>query len=87
MPESQPDPPLSRSARYGLVLFAVYVLLYGGFVLLNAFPPPLMRGEFLGGVNFAVLYGIGLILAAVALALLYVWLCRARPGDDGEAVR
>jgi uncharacterized membrane protein (DUF485 family) len=71
------DSPLSRSARYGLALFALYLALYGGFVLLNAFAPTLMEATPLAGVNLAVVYGLGLIVAAFALALLYAWLCRA----------
>jgi uncharacterized membrane protein (DUF485 family) len=31
----------------------------------------------LWGVNLAILYGFGLIVAALALALIYAWLCRA----------
>lgn len=68
----------ARRSRIGLVLFAVYLLLYGGFVLLNTFAPEQMdRTPFLG-VNLAVLYGFLLIIAAFVLALLYGWLCRSR---------
>ena len=35
------------------------------------------------GINLAILYGFGLIVAALVLALLYGWLCRA--GDDSAA--
>jgi uncharacterized membrane protein (DUF485 family) len=69
--------PSPRSARYGLILFTVYLLLYGSFVLLNAFAPDLMEIILVAGINCAVLSGIGLIVAALVLALLYGWLCRA----------
>lgn len=65
-----------RNAKYGLVLFVVYLLLYGGFVFLNAFSPEVMDNQPFAGINLAVLYGFGLILAAFVLALLYGWLCR-----------
>lgn len=68
----------ARRARIGLVLFAVYLALYGGFVLLSAFAPDLMDRTPLFGVNVAVLYGFVLIVAAFVLALLYGWLCRTR---------
>ena len=74
----------ARRARIGLVLFAVYLLLYGGFVLLSALAPELMDRTPLFGVNIAVLYGFLLIIAAFVLALLYGWLCRARPVDSPE---
>lgn len=69
---------VTRNSRYGLALFAVYLVLYGGFVLLNTFAPEQMqRAPFLG-INLAVLYGMLLIIAAFVLALLYGWLCRDR---------
>ena len=68
---------VSRNARYGLILFAIYVALYGGFIFLSVFMPHLLKAE-LNGVNFAILYGFGLIIAALVLAVIYMWLCRRR---------
>lgn len=67
---------IARNARNGLILFAVYVLLYGGFVFLNAMRPELMASRPFGGVNLAILYGFGLIAAAMVLALVYMAMCR-----------
>jgi len=86
----QEDERLSaRRARYGFGLFAVYLILYGGFVLLSAFAPRVMEAT-LGGVNLGVLYGLLLIGAAFALALVYEWLCRMvavrnRSDEEGGA--
>ena len=75
----------TRNARIGLVLFVVYLLLYGGFVLLNAFAADVMERTPLAGVNLAILYGFGLIIAALVLALLYGFLCQEEPADgEGE---
>jgi uncharacterized membrane protein (DUF485 family) len=68
----------ARNARYGLWLFAVYVVLYAGFMGLSAFEPQLMSKTPFGGVNLAIIYGFGLIVAALVLALIYMVLCRAR---------
>jgi uncharacterized membrane protein (DUF485 family) len=65
-----------RRIRLGLVLFAMYLALYLGFVLLNALTPERMEATPIAGVNMAILYGLGLIFAAFALALLYEALCR-----------
>lgn len=73
---------MTRNARVGLVLFCVYLVLYGGFVGLNAFSPTTMEATPIAGINLAILYGFGLILAALVLALLYGFLCRIDvPGD------
>lgn len=66
----------TRNARIGYVLFGVYLLLYGGFVLLNAFAPETMEATPVEGVNLAILYGFGLILAAILLSLVYGFLCK-----------
>ncbi|MBI3860538.1 MAG: DUF485 domain-containing protein [Planctomycetia bacterium] len=68
-----------RRARLGLVLFAIYFALYAGFMLINVFVPALLEITPFAGVNLAILYGFGLIVAALLLALVYAWLCR-RPG-------
>jgi uncharacterized membrane protein (DUF485 family) len=64
---------INRVSRIGLVLFAVYLVLYGGFVLLAAFSPQTMEMTPLAGVNLAIWYGFGLIVAALVLALVYGW--------------
>jgi uncharacterized membrane protein (DUF485 family) len=68
----------ARNARYGLWLFGVYVVLYGGFMWLSAFEPQIMSKTPFGGMNLAIIYGFGLIVAALVLALIYMVLCRAR---------
>jgi uncharacterized membrane protein (DUF485 family) len=76
-PQEQEDELLIRQrARHGLTLFMVYLVLYGGFMALNAFRPEWMEVT-VAGVNLAVLYGFGLIVTAFILALVYAWLCRS----------
>jgi uncharacterized membrane protein (DUF485 family) len=75
---------ISRNARIGLQLFFAYLVLYAGFVALNAFFPQKMAAAPFGGVNLAVLYGLLLIVAAFVLAVLYVFLVRRRADDGGR---
>lgn len=87
MPEHEPSheehPHLvSRNARYGLVLFAIYVALYAGFIYLATFQPEVLAATAPGGANWAIAYGLGLIFAAFVLAGIYMVLC-ARPSGDG----
>jgi uncharacterized membrane protein (DUF485 family) len=83
---------ITRNARYGLWLFGVYLVIYGTFVIVTAFTPQTMAIS-AGGVNLAVVYGMGLIAAAMVLALIYTLLCRrglpveSRPVGDAPASR
>ena len=89
-PPNAPPPPssshhhIARNARMGLWLFAIYVIIYAGFVALAAFKPAVM-GTMVGGVNVATIYGFGLIVAAFALALVYMVLCGDAEEDGGKA--
>lgn len=74
----------TRNARFGFILFGIYLILYGGFVLLNAFSPQTMEQTPLAGVNLAILYGFGLIIAALILAGVYGWLCRSSDEPSGD---
>jgi uncharacterized membrane protein (DUF485 family) len=66
----------TRNARIGLVLFILYLVLYGGFVFVNAFNAEAMEITYFGGLNVAILSGFGLIVAALVVAAIYGWLCR-----------
>ncbi|QDV38633.1 DUF485 domain-containing protein [Tautonia plasticadhaerens] len=80
---------ISAHAKAGLRLFAVYLALYGAFVGVNAFAPGVMASRPTGGLNLAVAAGLGLIVAAAVLALVYMALCkriadRHRAGGGGR---
>jgi uncharacterized membrane protein (DUF485 family) len=75
----------TQQSRYGLTLFLVYVIFYGLFVYLSAFRPDVMANRPFGGVNLAVLYGLGLIIAAIVLALLYMVICRRAVSTEDRA--
>lgn len=53
----------------GLAFFGIYVLLYGGFIGLVVARPQWLAIRPFGGVNVAIAYGMGLIVAAIVLAL------------------
>jgi len=74
----------SRNSRNGLILFAVYLIFYGGFVFLNAFDPVSMERTPVAGLNLAVLYGFGLIFGAVLLSAIYGLLCGDASGSGSD---
>ncbi len=67
---------VAHNTRLGVLMFVAYLALYGGFMALSAFWPEVMSRPFLGGANLAVVYGLALIVAAIAFALVYLNLCR-----------
>ena len=70
------------NARLGLVLFAFYLAAYVGFVVLSAWSKEslgAMKQPALAGVNFAVIYGFGLIIGAFVVSIIYMLLCRNPP--------
>lgn len=75
---------VAHNTRMGVLLLAVYVVFYGGFMALSAFWPAAMGKTPTGGANVAVLYGFGLIVLALFLALVYMRVCR-KSGRKGAA--
>jgi uncharacterized membrane protein (DUF485 family) len=62
--------------RIGVWMFALYGVVYAGFVLINTFYPSLMASD-IGGLNLAIVYGFGLIFFALMLAFVYNAICSA----------
>jgi uncharacterized membrane protein (DUF485 family) len=91
-PQNNAPPPQAqgRNARLGLWFFGIYCILYGGFMGLTAFSFSTL-GKPVAGVNWAILYGMALIVAALVLAVIYMFLCTragehadTRDGEDNE---
>jgi uncharacterized membrane protein (DUF485 family) len=56
-------------------MFIFYTLIYSGFVAINVLKPELMERTTFAGLNLAVVYGFGLIVGALILAMIYNSLC------------
>ena len=72
-----------RNSRIGLWLFLIYCLLYAGFMALTTFKFQVLAAP-IAGVNWAIVYGMGLIVAAFVLALIYMILCDNDEDDAAE---
>jgi len=72
------DPAFGFKRRLGVIMFILYAAIYAGFVLINLVRPALMGRIALGGLNLAVVYGFGLIVFALLLALVYNSACARR---------
>ena len=89
--DSGPDPASRYKTRLGVVMFIIYCVVYAGFVFTNVLTEGrAMQVIVLAGLNLAVVYGVGLIVFALVLALIYNHLCTkkerelAGPTGGGE---
>ena len=64
-----------KKARLGVWLFFLYSAFYAGFVAIGVTNYELLGKKVIGEQNLAVVYGIGLIILAVVMGLIYNWLC------------
>ena len=65
----------------GVKIFIVYALIYAGFVAINVVDPVMMEAEIVFGLNLAIVYGFGLIIVALILALIYNVMCNAKEAE------
>jgi uncharacterized membrane protein (DUF485 family) len=61
--------------RIGIWMFVVYALIYVGFIAINVINPLLMETIIFAGLNLALVYGFGLIVLAIILAIIYNSMC------------
>ena len=63
-----------KKARLGVWFFFLYFIFYAGFVAIGVFNYELLSIKVFGQ-NLAIVYGIGLIVFAVILGLIYNAIC------------
>ena len=78
-----------RKSYIGVVMTILYAVIYGGFVFLSVFYPSLMGLRTFLGLNLAITYGLGLIVIAIILAMIYNQMVRTRTGvkQPGNALK
>jgi uncharacterized membrane protein (DUF485 family) len=81
------DPAFAYKRRLGVILFLVYGAIYAGFVVMNLVAPALMDTILFSGLNVAVIYGFGLIVLALILALAYNRACGMREAALAEPTK
>lgn len=79
------DKAVGYKTKLGTRMFFVYAMIYAGFVLINIIKPVLMEKEIVFGLNLAVVYGFGLIILSLILALIYNAFCIKKEKDLNEA--
>lgn len=69
------DKSSKKKQKLGVAMFLVYLAVYSIFVGIGVFNYELMGKIVLFGQNLAVVYGMGLIVLAIILGLIYNGLC------------
>ena len=72
---TEKDRAIGYKTRLGAWMFFLYALVYLGFILINIIKPVLMEKQIIFGLNLAVVYGFGLIILSIIMALIYNVLC------------
>lgn len=71
--------------RLGLIMLAIYGVIYIVFIVINVASPKTMGVIVVGGLNLAIIFGFALIVIAFLLALAYNWACtRHEKSFEGE---
>lgn len=68
-------------SKLGVYLFIFYVLVYAGFIVINVVSPKSMGLIVFAGLNLALVYGIGLIVLAIIMGLIYNHLCTKKENE------
>lgn len=69
------DNSIQAKTRLGVILFIVYSFIYAGFVFIGTFYPQMLGLKVVSGLNLAFIYGMGLIVLAGVMGLIYNFLC------------
>ena len=75
------DPASGYKKQLGVWMFIFYSAVYAGFVLINVVSPLTMDMIIFLGLNLAVVYGFGLIILALVLALIYNYMCSRKEAE------
>ncbi len=62
-------------AKLGIIMFVCYLVVYAGFVVIGVLSPSTLGVVAIGGLNLAFTYGMGLIVLAIIMGLVYHFLC------------
>ncbi len=69
------DRALRYKQRLGIILCIIYAVVYSGFVVISIYDVTLMDTLMPFGLNLSTFYGLGLIVFALILAMLYSMAC------------
>lgn len=69
------DEAAAYKKRLGLIMLAIYGVIYVAFIVINVVTPKTMGTVVVAGLNLAIVYGFMLIVIAFVLAVIYNVAC------------
>lgn len=69
--DDEPQAVIQRRQRIGLILLALFTLAYAGFIGVCTFAYTWISQTRISGIPLTVVYGVGLILLSIAVAVIY----------------
>ncbi len=69
------DEAAPHKAKLGIIMFVCYLVIYAGFVVIGVLSPSTLGVSAIGGLNLAFVYGMGLIVLAIIMGLIYNYFC------------
>ncbi len=85
LPQDKPIAHRSPNQKLGLILFVIYFVFYAGFITITVYDYKILATEVFAGINLAIAYGMGLIIAAIVMAILYAFLAKPDIDEATEA--
>jgi uncharacterized membrane protein (DUF485 family) len=67
--------------RLGLIMFACFTPVYLAFILISVISPSFMAKD-VGSLNVAIVYGFGIIILAIIMAVIYNAICSKKEKQD-----
>ena len=71
----------SKPIKLGLLLTAIQIAVYAGFILICCFNVPLLRTQGPAGVPLSFVLGFGVIACGVVLTAIYVFEANQKEGS------
>ncbi|OGN87390.1 MAG: hypothetical protein A2158_03340 [Chloroflexi bacterium RBG_13_46_14] len=82
--EWKEDRSVSYKAKLGLVMIAVFAIVYAIFILICVISPKTIANS-VGSLNVAVEFGFGIIILAIIQALIYNFFCSRKEHEYEKA--
>lgn len=82
--QHEEDSASSKKSKLGVKFFFIYLIVYAGFVTIGVVNYELLAVEVFRGINLAIFYGMGLIILAICMGILYNFLCSKYERAAGE---